>query len=105
MTTTETTPRPVAIVHFRTLPNGGIKFPRGARRGYWRAIVVNDPAGSKNVRSANVLKVLFQGPPGLSGVTPRSGYYIGHSAEDARAAAQAFNEAQAAATTPTTAKE
>ncbi len=95
-TPTQPLAAPVALVHFRTLQNGSFKFLKGARRGYWRAIVVNDPAGSKNVRSANVLKVLFQGPPGLSGVTPRSGYYIGHSAEDARAAAQAFNEAQAA---------
>ncbi len=93
---TTPTPAPVAIVHFRTLQNGSFKFLKGARRGYWRAIVVNDPAGSMNKRSANVVKVLYEGPEGLDGVTPKSGYYIGNSAEVAAAAAKAFNEAQAA---------
>lgn len=80
-----------AIVHFRTMRNGSFKYLKGARRGYWRTLVVKDPNGCKSVRSSNVLGVLYSGPEGLSGVTERSAYFIGRSMEAAKAAAEEFN--------------
>lgn len=82
----------IAIVHFRTERNGSYTHLRpGQQRGYWRTLVVHDPAGSLNRRAHNVHAILFTGTSGINGVTPRSGYYIGHDQRQAQAVADAYN--------------
>ena len=86
-----TTQKPVAILHFRTMQNGAFKFMKGNRRGFWRALVVANPAGSLAINSKNVLDVLYAGPVGIDGVTDKSTYNIESSREVALAAVQRFN--------------
>lgn len=84
--------RGVAVVDFRTLPNGSYKFMKsGMRRGYWRVLELRDEHGSRNIDSHNVISVLYSGPNGIDGVTSRSVYCIDRSEREARAIAERFN--------------
>ena len=84
--------RQVAIVNFRTLPNGSYKWMKNLTRGWWRVSIVHDETGSLSNRSNNVIRTIYDGPDGLHGVTPRLRYYIGDSAAEARIIADKFNK-------------
>lgn len=82
----------IAIVNFRTMANGGYKWiKRGQRRGYWRVLIVADPAGCLRVNCHNVLSVPYEGPAGIDGMTPRSAYCIDGSAREAKELAACLN--------------
>ena len=81
-----------AIVNFRTMKSGGYKWiKRGQARGYWRVLIVKDPDGPKKVNSLNVVRVEYQSPAGIRGVTERSNYYIDYFREKAEKIAAEFN--------------
>ncbi len=81
-----------AITHFRTERNGAFtKLRPGQQRGYWRTLVVYDPAGSLNRRAHNVHAILITGRSGINGVTERSSYYIDDDAKQAQAIADEYN--------------
>ena len=66
-----------AFVHFRTVPNNGFGWLRGAqRRGYWRVLV--GPIGAPPTLNAKGVVEIWHSPVGIRGVTERSRYYIGH---------------------------
>lgn len=82
-----------AIVDFRTMARGAYKWIKsGQNRGYWRVLVVRDPAGSRRVNSHNVESVIYEGPEGIDGTTERSAYFIGHSMVHAQDIADKFNK-------------
>lgn len=84
-----------AIVDFRTMAHGAYKWVKiGQTRGYWRVLVVRDPAGSRRVNSHNVEGVIYEGPEGINGVTERSAYFLGQSMVHAQDIADKFNKGQ-----------
>jgi len=84
-----------AIVHFRSIANGGYRWiKRSQRRGYWRTLVVKDAEGSINVNAGNVVAVLFKGREGIKGASDKSRYCIDGDRQYAEQVAREFNEAQ-----------
>ena len=82
-----------AIVDFRTMVHGAYKWIKsGQNRGYWRVLIVRDPAGSHRANSHNVEGVIYKGPEGINGVTERSAYFIGQSMVHAQYIADKFNK-------------
>lgn len=82
----------IAIVNFRTSPNGSYWLKPGQRRGWWRVLLVADPAGCTAVHSHNVECVLHEGYAGIDGVTERSAYYLGKSRAACVKLAQNYND-------------
>lgn len=80
-----------AVVDFRTLANGAYKFMAGKRRGYWRVLIVRDEAGPMRINSHNVVRVAYEGPEGIVGVTARSKYDISSTRAHAEALAEQLN--------------
>ena len=76
--------RGIAVVHFR------ITGPK--RRGYYRVLVVKKVrAASYDVRSSNVVDVLYNGPEGSDALTEKSAYYLGPSRAVAKRIADDYN--------------
>lgn len=94
--TMTTTTNPIAVVHFRTEPNGSFRWMRGKKRGYWRVLLVRDVRGSKNRRSKNVIEEVYRGRSGIRGVTERSSYWIGDDRTRAHQLAEKLNAETAA---------
>lgn len=81
-----------AVVNFRTMQNGSYKYiRRGQCRGYWRVLVVKNPAGPLKIGTHNVVKVLYQGHPGILGVTEKSAYYLGGDLAQCERVAEEWN--------------
>lgn len=87
----------IAITNFRTMANGSYRYMAGKRRGYWRVLVVRDVNGPTMVTSKNVVRVAYEGPNGIDGVTERSAYYLGSSAAHASDIADRLNAERFAA--------
>lgn len=86
-----------AIVHFRTLPNGGYRWiKRGQQRGYWRVLVVKDVNGPIRANSKNVIGEIFRGHEGVLGVSVKSAYCLEGDRQRADQVAAEFNAAQGA---------
>ena len=82
----------IAIVNFRTLPNGSYKWvKRGQRRGYWRVLIVTDPTGPTNVNARNVEAVIWQSDEGIDGMTERSAYCLDTAYAAAKTIARRWN--------------
>lgn len=84
--------RGVAVVDFRTLPNGAYKYMSGRVRGYWRVLELREVDGPRNINSHNVISVLYSGPTGINGVTSRSRYCLDSSHAKALGVASKWNE-------------
>lgn len=81
----------VAVVHFRTMPNGAFRYMRGKQRGYYRVLIVKNANGSMNVTSKNVVGVHFNSREGITGVTEKSRYFIGDCEDYCEALADEYN--------------
>jgi len=82
----------VAIVNFRTIPNGTFSYLRnGQRRGFWRVLVVKDVNGPLIKTSRNVVAVPFESHAGIDGVTARSAYCLDGAYLRALEVAEAIN--------------
>lgn len=82
----------VAVVHFRTVPNGAYRYMKGLRRGFWRVLIVKDAKGAMHLNSPNVVGVHWEGREGIDGVTERSRYAIEDTRRHAIRIAAEFNQ-------------